>query len=222
MINAVIFDLDGTLLDTIGDLADAVNHTFAAYGREARTEAQVKRNVGRGIRNLIAQSLSLGRDDPDYEAIFRDFKSYYTVNCRNRTAPYPGIDEMLVMLKDAGLATAVVSNKNDEAARGLVSYFFGDLIDVCAGATENVKPKPDPGMIRSAMERIGAAPSETVYVGDQEVDFESAENAGLPLIAAGWGFRGEKTLMEFARKTGRKKPAVARRPEDIAELILGR
>lgn len=187
--STVIFDLDGTLLDTLDDLADAANTALTAHGYPARTREEVCAFVGNGVRRLIERAIPGGAENPDCEAVLADFKAAYSACCRNKTAPYPGIVGLLSRLRDGGVRIAVVSNKFDAAVRDLCAHYFGDLVPVAVGECDNVRKKPAPDAVFEALRRLGADASDAVYVGDSDVDILTARNAGLPCISVTWGFR---------------------------------
>ncbi len=194
-IRTVIFDLDGTLLDTLGDLAAAVNYGLHSHGYPERTLAEVRRFVGNGVRNLILRSLN-GVETPDFDAVFADFKTYYAEHNAVLTAPYPGVTDLLRALKEKGIGTAIVSNKYDAAVKALNVHYFGDLIPVAIGEKEGVSRKPAPDPVLLAMKELNADPASTVYVGDSEVDVLTAKNASLPCLTVTWGFRDREVLRE--------------------------
>lgn len=195
----IIWDLDGTLLNTIEDLHSSVNFALERFGQPCRTLKETTRNVGNGIRLLISRSLEGGEDNPLIEEVFASFKAHYAENCLNLTRPYDGIPELLQALKASGVKMAVVSNKIDFAVRDLRDRFFPRL-DVAMGEQEGVAKKPAPDMVYKAMEELGANPDETVFIGDSEVDVLTAKNAGLPCVAVLWGFR-ERDELERAGAT---------------------
>lgn len=199
-IKTVIFDLDGTLLDTIGDLAAAVNYGLRSHGYPERTVDEVRRFVGNGVRNLILRSLN-GAETPDFNEVFADFKKYYSEHNAVLTVPYPGITELLRVLKDNGIGTAIVSNKYDTAVKALNVHYFGDLIPVAIGEKEGVSRKPAPDSVLLAMKELNADPASTVYVGDSEVDVETAKNASLPCLTVTWGFRDREILRSAGAET---------------------
>lgn len=192
-IKTVIFDLDGTLLDTIGDLAAAVNFGLRSHGYPERTTDEVRRFVGNGVRNLILRSLN-GVEVPDFHEVFADFKQYYSEHNAVLTVPYPGIPELLRMLKEQGIGTAIVSNKYDTAVKALNTHYFGSLVPVAIGEKEGVSRKPAPDSVFLAMKELNADPAFTVYVGDSEVDIQTAKNASLPCLTVTWGFRDREIL----------------------------
>ena len=191
---AVIFDLDGTLLDTLGDLAAAVNHALAAHGFPLRTKDEVREFVGNGIGNLIARSVPSGTDEPTTAACLADFRTYYAAHMMVHTAPYPGVIPLLDRLRAAGVAVGVVSNKIDFAVKALSAQYFGGVMQVAVGDDPARRKKPAPDSVLEAMRQLGVSREETVYVGDSEVDVETAKNAGVTCCAVKWGFRSEECL----------------------------
>ncbi len=192
----VVFDLDGTLLDTIEDLKESVNHAMRTESLPERNLEEVLAFVGNGIRNLIHRAVPEGTDPETEERAFAAFKAHYLVHCEDKTAPYPGIIDLLKTLKAAGIGTAIVSNKNDVPVKKLSEKYFGSLIDIAIGENEaaGIAKKPAPDTVFGAMKLLGASKQDTVYVGDSEVDAETAANAGLPVILVSWGFRKRERL----------------------------
>jgi phosphoglycolate phosphatase len=193
MKKAVIFDLDGTLLDTLADLKDAVNFAMRGCGFPERSLEEIRRFVGNGVRVLVRRSVPDGTGENDYEKAYSLFREYYKENMENRTCPYDGISEMLTNLKNAGIKTAIVTNKADFAAIPLCKKMFGQ-VEVVIGTSENVVPKPNPQGVFKALEMLGCEKDEAYYVGDSEVDAETAFNSGLELISVLWGFRTKEEL----------------------------
>lgn len=192
MPKAIIWDLDGTLLDTLEDLAASTNAALTAHGYSPRSLSEVRAFVGNGVRNLILRALPR-ENCPDFEAVFADFRAHYAAHCNDRTRPYPGILDALRELKAAGIPMAVVSNKLDPAVKALCRLHFGDLLDPAIGEGDGLARKPAPDMVFRALDRLGC--TEGIYVGDSEVDIATAENAGLPAVIVGWGFRPRETLL---------------------------
>ena len=190
--DTVLFDLDGTLLNTLDDLADSVHHTLTVHGCPARSREEVRSFLGTGSRRLMAQALPQGEDTPDFEQLLGEYKEWYNTHCMVRTDFYPGVAQVLERLKQEGCAVAVVSNKHAAAASRLKEKFFPDLLAM--GQTESIRRKPAPDMVEAALEKLGRTKEGAVYVGDSEVDLETARNAGLPCILVSWGFRGRKAL----------------------------
>ena len=192
--HAILFDMDGTLLDTLTDMQDAVNHVLAAHGLPLRTLEEVRRFVGNGAGPLIHRALPEGY--PQEQKVLAEYRAYYQAHNCIRTCPYPGIPELLEQLRQRGLKLAVVSNKPDEAVRPLVAEHFGALADIAMGETAQRRRKPAPDMVNDALAALGADKSRAVYVGDSEVDIETARNAGIPCISVTWGFRDREQLVE--------------------------
>ena len=191
MKTGIIFDLDGTLLDTLEDLHAAVNHTLAQFHCPPRTQEEARRFVGNGVDQLVRLSLPGKDTDPDVTEVIAAYRSYYNAHCREKTGPYAGILQAL-----ADLATeyplAVVSNKPDSAVKPLCREYFGDIYSL--GERKETPRKPAPDMVWQAMSAIGV--SQCVYVGDSEVDILTAKNAGVPCLSVTWGFRNEAELQE--------------------------
>lgn len=191
--HAILFDMDGTLLDTLTDMQDAVNHVLAAHGLPLRTLEEVRRFVGNGAGPLIHRALPEGY--PREQEVLAEYRAYYQAHNCVQTCPYPGIPELLGQLRQRGLKLAVVSNKPDETTRTLAARFFPGL--AALGQRDGIPSKPAPEMVWSAMEQLGVDAQHALYVGDSEVDVEMAYRAGLPLAAVAWGFRG-RALLEQA------------------------
>lgn len=189
---AVIWDLDGTLLDTLDDLADGTNHILGQYGLPERTRDEVRRFVGNGARRLIEQALPGKPGDPSVDEVLAAFQAYYSSHCQIKTKPYDGILEALDRLKDAGYPMAVVSNKPDAAVKPLCAQYFPGLF--ARGEDADCPRKPAPDMVFQAMKAIGA--ERCIYVGDSDVDIVTAKNAGAPCLSVLWGFRDRAFLEE--------------------------
>lgn len=200
MLKAVIFDLDGTLLYTLQDLADAVNAGLKAADMPPRTLEEVRNFVGNGVRKLMIRAVPGGEENPRFDMIMGAFKSYYEKHCMDNTAPYDGVPELLKQLKKAGIKTAVASNKLNSAVEVLCNDFFPGLIDTALGDREGQKRKPEPDMLYSAMEILNVNRDEVIYVGDSDVDIVTAKNAGVECISVGWGFRDKEFLIQSGAK----------------------
>ena len=187
-----LFDMDGTLLDTLADLAAAVNHTLAQYGYPQRTVEQVRRGLGNGAVKLMAAMLPQGEETPGFADIMRDYRAWYQEHSCVATAPYPGIPELLAALRQRGCRVGIVSNKPDATVQRLAEQFFPGV--PAFGESPACPRKPAPDMVYRALEELGAGRENAVYVGDSEVDVATARNAGLPLIGVSWGFRGRQAL----------------------------
>lgn len=190
-----IFDLDGTILDTLDDLSDSVNYALSVVGFPARTVDEVRVFVGNGIRKLIERAVPEGTPSEKTDMVFEKFKEYYGKNCANKTRPYKGIREMLLKLKNDGIKIAVLSNKADFAVKILCDKYFNGMFDAAYGAREGVNKKPSPDAVFEILNELGIDKSDAVYVGDSEVDIETANNAGMDMIIVDWGFR-ERALLE--------------------------
>ena len=196
MIDTVLFDLDGTLTDTLADLKNSVNYALGVCGFPERNSDEIRSFVGNGVRKLVYRSVPVGTDNETAEKCLEIFKEHYKNNSRVETKPYDGIVELLEELRRRNVKTAVVTNKMHEAATEIVEYFFGNLIDVTIGQSDKISPKPEPDMVFLAIEKLGASKENAVYIGDSEVDCITAINSGLPCIGVTWGFRDREVLCE--------------------------
>lgn len=198
MKKAVIFDLDGTLLNTLDDLADSTNYALSKFGYPTRTIDEVRQFVGNGVAKLIERAIPEGKNNPNFEKCLAIFKENYAQNMYNKTAPYNGIIEMLSNLKSKGIKIAVVSNKFDLAVKELCKKYFEGFIDFAAGENEaqGIKKKPAPDTVISVLKEFNFASEDAVYVGDSDVDIMTAKNSKMPCISVTWGFRDEKFLLE--------------------------
>ncbi|MBQ9545452.1 MAG: HAD-IA family hydrolase [Clostridia bacterium] len=200
-IKTVLWDLDGTLLDTLDDLTDSVNYVLRKYSLPERTKDQVRSFVGVGSAKLIERSTGLEHSDERLEEIHSQYKKYYNAHSAVKTKPYPGITELVKKLKEAGIRSCVVSNKPDVATVWLVRHYFGDLFDFVTGARDGFKHKPAPDIVDFALKTLGADKNSSVFIGDSEIDVLTARNAGTEGIAVSWGFRSEKQLKDAGAKT---------------------
>lgn len=196
MYSVYIFDLDGTLLDTLGDLAAAVNYALRKYGLSEHSIDDVRSFVGNGVRVLMQRAVPEGEANPLFEEVLAAFRSYYLEHSLDTTRPYDGIPELLAELRRRGCHTAVVSNKFDAATKELCRYFFADTIEVAVGEheAEGIRKKPAPDTVEEALRQLGVTKEGAVYVGDSDVDILTAHNAGLPCISVLWGFRSREFL----------------------------
>lgn len=209
----VVFDLDGTLLDTLEDLTAAVNQALRECGYPEHTMDEVRGFVGNGIGMLIQRALPPEKDADEeaYELTLQAFKLYYAQHNSDTTAPYEGILNMLRALRAAGIKIAVVSNKNDANVKALCQRFFSGLIDEAVGEKEGVRRKPEPDTVLNVMQAFHVTPKETLYVGDSDVDVKTAANAGVDCAAVLWGFRSERHLREAGAETLFRTPAELQR-----------
>lgn len=210
----VVFDMDGTILNTLDDLKDTLNYALGQYHFPARTLEETRAFVGNGIHKLIERAVPEGTDAQTVEKVFDTFLEYYQIHCMDQTRPYPGIVSLLQSLKEAGLLTAVVSNKADAAVQELCERFFLGLFDFAVGEHEGVQKKPAPDMVQLALRTLGTQASDAVYVGDSDVDLATAKNSGLDSIIVTWGFRDR----EFLESQGVE--VFADTPEKVRELCL--
>lgn len=194
--DTIIFDLDGTLLNTLEDLRDSLNETLQKHGYETRSLEEVKRFVGNGVKNLIRLSLPEDVREEELSLILEEFKKHYKNNMQNKTRPYDGIMELLLDLHRYGYKLAIVSNKFDAAVKALAHTYFGELISVAIGETADIKRKPAPDSIFTAVKEAGSELSKAIMVGDSETDVKTAKNAGIPCIGVTWGFRSREVLRE--------------------------
>ena len=200
---AYIFDLDGTLLDTLGDLAASVNYALRMHGMPEHTMDDVRRFVGNGVRKLMERAVPGGASNPEFEAAFATFRQHYMAHSLDTTKPYEGIPEMLEALRARGCRLAVVSNKMMAATQDLCRHFFPDTIEVAIGENEaeGIHKKPAPDTVFEALRQLGIGQERAVYVGDSDVDIETARNSGLPCICVLWGFRDRDFLIQHGAKT---------------------
>jgi phosphoglycolate phosphatase len=200
---AYIFDLDGTLLDTLGDLAASVNYALRMHGMPEHTMDDVRRFVGNGVRKLMERAVPGGASNPEFEAAFATFRQHYMAHSLDTTKPYEGIPEMLEALRARGCRLAVVSNKMMAATQDLCRHFFPDTIEVAIGENEaeGIHKKPAPDTVFEALRQLGIGQERAVYVGDSDVDIETARNSGLPCISVLWGFRDRDFLIQHGAKT---------------------
>lgn len=189
---AVIFDLDGTLLNTLEDLLDSVNYAMSVLEMPVRSYEEVRHFVGNGIRRLLELSVPEGDKNPQFEQAFTLFKKYYGEHCNDKTDLYPGIIDLLKRLKEEGFQMAIVSNKYFEGVEALKEQYFKEYLDVAIGEREGIRKKPAPDTVLTALGELGISRERAVYVGDSEVDLATAANTGMDCITVGWGFRTRK------------------------------
>lgn len=210
--DTVIFDLDGTILDTLEDLKTSLNFALGKFAFPERTTDEVRKFVGNGIRKLIERGAPQGLDEAELNNIHEAFTKHYTLHCADETKPYDGVCDVIRALREAGVKTAVVSNKADYAVKSLCERYFKGLFDCAAGEKEGVRRKPSPDAVNLILRRLGA--EKALYVGDSEVDIETAKNASLEALIVTWGFRDE----EFLKSRGAVN--IARVPEDILKYCM--
>lgn len=209
-----IFDLDGTILNTLEDLADATNYALTQHGYPRRTFEEVRRFVGNGIRKLIERAVPSGTTVEDTDRVHETFTAYYQQHCADKTRPYEGILELLQRLRAAGCLTAVVSNKADAAVQPLCHHYYEGLFDYAVGEREGIRRKPAPDAVQEVLRRLQTDVSEAVYIGDSEVDIQTARNAGMDSIIVTWGFRDR----EYLESQGGRR--FVDKPEEIFEIVV--
>ena len=209
-----IFDLDGTILDTLEDLADAMNYALGEHGYPGRTIEEVRRFVGNGIRKLIERAVPAGLAKEEIDRVHETFSAYYQQHCADKTRPYEGVLPLLERLRAAGCLTAVVSNKADAAVQPLCRRYYNGLFDYAVGERTGIRRKPDPDSVQEVLRRLQVEAADAVYIGDSEVDIQTAKNAGLDSIIVTWGFRDR----DYLESQGGRR--FVDRPEEIEQLIL--
>ncbi len=198
---AAIFDMDGTILNTLQDLQNATNYALREHNFPERTYEEVRNFVGNGVQKLIERALPEGSSDETVQTVLTSFKTYYKVHSTDTTAPYEGIPEAIKKLREAGIKTAVVSNKPDFGVQDLVKDFFPNLFDAALGEKTGIAKKPAPDMVNSALDSLAVSKTDSVYIGDSDVDFMTAKNSGLSFIGCSWGFKGRSFLEKLGAGT---------------------
>lgn len=217
MLDTVVFDLDGTLLDTLNDLANSVNYALAKHRLPTRTIPEVRRFLGNGIRYLMKKSVGDNmQDDCEFEPVFQSFRSHYVEHCLDTTQPYPGIMPLLKALKQRGIKMAIVSNKLHPAVQELAHRFFEGYISSAVGESLTVRRKPNPDAVLAALNELGSPPNNAIYVGDSEVDLETSKNAGLRCALVTWGFRDESFLRSLPLATNTQ---FIHHPDELLKLL---
>lgn len=211
--DTVIFDMDGTLLNTIEDIADSVNYILKKYGYKERTIDEINSFVGKGAGILMEKALPDGINKRDFEKYLEEYKEYYLKNNNIKTSPYEGIIEMLAELSDRNYKIAVVSNKNDSNIKDLNKIYFNDYIKTAIGESKSVNRKPAPDMVNIALEELCSKAENAVFVGDSDVDIHTAKNAGMPCVSVCWGFRSR----EFLIKNGAEH--LIGKPHELLEFL---
>ena len=214
MTKAVIFDLDGTLLNTLGDLTAAVNHGLAACGLPHRTEDEVRSFLGDGVKELIARACPADAEESTKAAVLAAYLPYYAAHNMDLTAPYEGVMELLTDLRQQGVKIAVVSNKHDPAVQALCAHYFGGLLDLAVGGGNSRPLKPAPNNLLYAIERLGVTLDNVWYVGDSVQDVMTARNAGVKCAAVTWGFQDPHRL------AAENPTALANNAEELRKILL--
>ena len=211
--NTAVFDLDGTLLDTLGDLRDSVNYALRRNELPERSTEEIRSFVGNGIRLLVERSVPENTPLEITDKCFLDFKEYYKEHSAILTKPYDGVIDLMKNLRANGVKIAVVSNKADFAVKTLMEDYFSGLYDCAYGEREGIKRKPAPDSVLSVIREMGCTLADTIYIGDSDVDVETAKNANLPCIAVTWGFRDKEVLQRLCPEY------IIDSPKDILSII---
>lgn len=214
MTRTMIFDLDGTLMDTLEDLYLSVNAALGICGFPPKAREEVRQSVGNGVRNLMRRSVPEGESNPRFEDCFLAFRKHYAMHLNDHTRPYEGIMELLKELSMQGCLLAIVSNKSDDAVKELNRRVFGSLIPVAIGESEGVRRKPEPDTVYKAIRELGVNREDCIYVGDSEVDLQTAKNCGIPCISVSWGFRDREVLEGLGAKT------IVDTTEELLDVLL--
>lgn len=207
-----IFDLDGTLLNTLTDLAGSCNFALRIHGMPERTVDEVRRFVGNGVKKLMERAVPDGLDNPLFDDVYKAFRQHYLIHSMDHTEPYPGIRTMLKTLQQQGAKVGVVSNKFYAATQELCRHFFPDTVSVAIGEREDIRKKPAPDTVNEALCQLGASRETAVYIGDSDVDIETARNSGMPCISVLWGFRDRDFLLAHGACT------LVQDPEEIVRI----
>jgi phosphoglycolate phosphatase len=192
--DTVIFDMDGTLLNTLEDISDSINHVLATYGFPVRKISEVRSFLGNGAASLMELVIPGGSSNPQYMNCLEDYCNYYQGNLMNKTSVYEGVRPLLEQLSKEGYKLAIVSNKPDKAVKELAVLHFDEYVKVAIGETEDISRKPAPDTVFKAIEELGSTVDKTVYVGDSEVDVETARNSRITCVGVTWGFRDREIL----------------------------
>ena len=214
-IKVIIFDLDGTLLNTLDDLADSTNFALSEFNYPTRSKEEISTFVGNGVAKLIERAIPDGKHNPNFNKCLEIFKQHYSINKYNKTAPYNDIINLLIELKEKNYKIAVVSNKFDLAVKELCQKYFPNLIDIAIGENEaaGINKKPAPDTINLVLEQLKLTSNQAIYVGDSDVDILTAKNSNMPCISVTWGFRDEKFLLENDAKI------IINNPKEIIDYL---
>ena len=216
MLNTIVFDLDGTLLDTLADLANSVNYALRTHQLKERTLSEVRQFLGNGIRYLMEHAVDGAVTGEAFEKVFATFRTHYVKHCLDTTQPYPGIMTLLEELKHHNIKMAIVSNKLHPAVQELAQRLFKGYITSPVGESAAVRRKPNPDAVLAALHELGSSTEQAIYVGDSEVDLATANNAGLPCALVTWGFRDEDFLQSLALKPN---TTFIHQPADLLDII---
>ncbi len=215
VIDTIVFDLDGTLLNTLEDLTDSVNHAMRQFRLPEHTIEEIRTFVGNGAARLIERAIPLGRENAAYDEILNAFRQHYQEHCEEKTGPYEGVLKMLEQLHGEGYRMAIVSNKPDGAVKQLYRKYFAAWVQAAIGEHPGVEKKPAPDMVYQALAELNADAAHAVYVGDSEVDLQTAANVPMPCISVMWGFRTEEELLA----AGAEEIHMIRTPQEILPYL---
>ena len=213
-ITTIVFDMDGTVLNTLEDLTVSMNYVLSKFGMPEHKLEEYRLFFGNGVGEALRLSLPEGTSEDIIDEMLPVFKEHYDAHCLDKTGPYDGILDVMRELKLRGYKTAIVSNKIDSAVKELHQRFFGDSVDIAIGEQPGINRKPAPDMVNLALKELGSSKEESVYIGDSEVDFMTAENSGLPCISVLWGFRDKDFLIEQGAY------CFAEKPQDIIDILI--
>ncbi|MBR4601843.1 MAG: HAD-IIIA family hydrolase [Prevotella sp.] len=213
MTKAIVFDLDGTLLDTLADLAASTNYALRSCGMPEHSIDDVRRFVGNGVRMLMTRAVPAGESNPRFDEAFSVFRQHYMQHCLDTTCPYPGIMDALARLKEKGMMLAIVSNKMQAATEELRQHFFSQYIDVAIGESAAIRKKPAPDTVNEALRLLGISHDEAIYVGDSDVDIDTARAAMMPCASVLWGFRDRQFLLNHGATR------LLSSPEELLSLV---
>ena len=213
MTKAIVFDLDGTLLDTLADLAASTNYALRSCGMPEHSIDDVRRFVGNGVRMLMTRAVPDGESNPRFDEAFSVFRQHYMQHCLDTTCPYPGIMDALARLKERGMMLAIVSNKMQAATEELRQHFFSQYIDVAIGESAAIRKKPAPDTVNEALRLLGISHDEAIYVGDSDVDIDTARAAMMPCASVLWGFRDRQFLLNHGATR------LLSSPEELLSLV---
>lgn len=211
---AVIFDMDGTILNTLEDLKNATNYSLRQFGMPERSLEEVRMFVGNGIRKLVERAVPAGTPEEKIDQILDVFLEYYEIHSADNTSPYPGILELVEKLKKSGIKTAVSTNKADVPAQELGREYFNGIFDLIVGQQDGLKVKPAPDSVNKILSILDIQKKDAIYIGDSDVDVQTAKNSGLDFIGVSWGFRGR----EFLEKNGAKN--IVDNANEILDLVI--
>lgn len=212
MKNTVVWDMDGTILNTLEDLKDSVNHAVVTYGFRPYNLQEIRAMLGNGVKVLMELAVPNGYNNPKFDECFETFKEYYQLHMNDKTRPYDGIPEVMQELRDKGYKQAIVSNKIDSAVQKLARTYY-PFVDIAIGERDGLQRKPQPDMVWAALDELGVKKETAVYIGDSEVDLATAKNSGLDSISVAWGFRDIKMLESIGAEI------IVEQPKDLIDIL---